>query len=379
MLKLLYRATNAEGKRQAGYVEADSAEEAVARLKTTGFTDIDLHRATAGAALRSRLAGLSETESAQLAEFELHAIETPTDLWWLLRAVARRWWGWVVADLFVLLIGVILGNLRWVGLALGLLALLFGIPAWRFRHARHYDQLLRAYAVGDWARAEKLIAKLSGASESRNLEFDLAIRSAVIQARQGELAAALASLEPWRARLRDRFPALFPGRVAAVHAAVDDYAAFVAHMNEALALSNGDPQCGVEAALAEARFGSVERAQSLLEAVNQEALPVGGRAFIQWTRGMIALRQGAPTAQGVLAQAVAGFLARSAMPANWMALAACSGAYALALARDGKTDEARMILDRVAPVLTVHGDVPLRAGLRDALGEDALPPQPQVQ
>lgn len=375
MPRLLFRANDRDGAPRAGRIEADSAEAAVAKLKAAGYSAIELHSSVSTSLLSpDQHAGLSEVESARLAAFELEARENPASVRRLLRQVLRQSRWWVGASAVLLVLGVVLHKPRWVVFAGFLLVLIFGLPVWRLRHAKRYDWLMRAWALGDWARVETLIKLLRGNGQSENFEFDLAIRSASVRAHRGELAAAITDLEPWRENLMIKAPVLFHSQVAGVYAAGGDHAAFLENMQRALALSNDEPDRLVDAALAEARFGDVAKAQDMLDRVNLEALPVYGRSFVLWARGLIALKQNNPVAQACLAQAVAEFLAHADKPTGWTALAACSGAYALALARDGKRDEALSIVQRVSPILRAHVDAPLKAELEGALGVGVLTP-----
>jgi tetratricopeptide (TPR) repeat protein len=251
-----------------------------------------------------------------------------------------------------------------VGVGALLLALTFGLPAWGFRHARRYDRLLRVSSVGDWARAEGLIGALRRKAQPDNLLFDLDIREAEIRARRGDVAQALAGVENWRAGLAASAPGLFEARVASVYHAAGDYQGFLREMRKAREALPNDPSRQLDLALAEARLGDPSVARDLLENVHSAALPVHGRPFIHWTRGYIALRRGEHSAQSELGQAVTGFLEYEANPAVWSALGLCAGAYALALARDGRLEKAKETLERVSSILMAHGDKPLMEMIR---------------
>jgi hypothetical protein len=77
MPKLLYSATDAQGHKNVGFVEADSNVEALAKLRAAQLSAVELHDEPAGAALRPERAGLSEAQAARLAAFELRARRDP--------------------------------------------------------------------------------------------------------------------------------------------------------------------------------------------------------------------------------------------------------------------------------------------------------------
>lgn len=358
MARLLYSANDPSGNSKAGLIDAASAEEALAKLRAAGFSAIQLHDEPSVAAQRTDRLDLDDEEAAALAAFELRVRQSP-GLATVLAEVARRSWLWLAIVGAVAAWGLAAGNVAAAATGAALLGLTFAIPAWRFRHAARYDQLQSAFAVGDWPRARALIQAMRSAQQPDNLLFDLDIRAATIEAVEGRGAQALAALEKWRAPLASAAPGLFESRVASVHHAAGDYKGFVEQMRQATLALPGDPSRQLDLALAEARLGDLDVAQGLLDALHVDGLPTHGRPFIDWTRGMIALRRDHPSAHEHLAHAIAGFLQYGNNPAVWGALALCSGAYALALARAGQLDHARQTLDRVSPMLEAQADKPL--------------------
>jgi hypothetical protein len=326
-------------------------------------TDVELHDEPSAAAQRTDRLGLSEKEAARLAEFELR-VRRDLGLASVLAEVARR--GWLgIAVLSVVTLWALLAQHPVVaGIGALLLGLTFALPAWGFRHARHYDGLLRAFSVGDWQRCEELIRALRGTTQPENLRYDLDVREAAIRATRGDTAQALAALEKWRASSDASSPGLFETRVADVYHAAADYASFLREMRKAHEALPNDPSKQLDLALAEARLGDPGVAHDLLQNLNTAGAPVYGRPFVHWARGFIALRRGEPSAQRELGEAVAGFLQWEANPAMWTALGMCAGAYALALARDGRSAQAKEILERVSPILMAHGDKPLLEMIR---------------
>jgi tetratricopeptide (TPR) repeat protein len=358
MTQLLYSAKDQRGRNKAGLIDAGSAGDALEKLRAAGLTDIELHDEPSAAAQRTDRLGLSGKEAARLAEFELR-VRRNLGLTPVLAEVARRGWLWIAVVSAVTLWALLAQHPVVAGIGVLLLGLTFGLPAWGFRHARHYDGLLRAFSVGDWKRCEELIGALRGGTQPENLRYDLDVREAAIRATRGDTAQVLAALEKWRASSAASSPGLFETRVADVYHAAGDYPSFLREIRKAYEALPDDPSKQLDLALAEARLGDPSAADDLLQNLNAAGVPVHGRPFIHWTRGFIALRRGEPSAQSELGQAVAGFLEYEANPAMWTALGMCAGAYALALARDGRSEQAKEILERVSPILMVHGDKPL--------------------
>ena len=366
MPQILYKAINPAGEETAGFVEAPNAEAAVSRLKAQGLTGIELHESPDSAQRREGRAGLSEAQAAQLAAFELR-IRTKPGLDTLLAEVARRTWIWVTADLAAVLIGLATDRPLLIFAGLFFLLLTFGWPAWQHRYSRYFQRLLQAMAVGDWDEAERMLARFRQKQHPESVAVSIEFYDAQIKVRKGApLPAVLADLERMRWRVA-RSPGHFESRVASVHAAARDYAGFLAALRRGYEATPEDPSRRLDLALAEARLGDLQAAQDLLGGVNLDALPVHGRPFADWTRGLIELRQANPAAQATLMSGVAGFLKMST-PASLSSLALCSGACALAMARKGQLEDARRMTAQVWPFLLVYGDTLLMAEIKREIG-----------
>ncbi len=369
MPNILYKATNSQGAEVAGFVEADTADAAVARLKAKGLTGIELHESPGNAMRRSGREGLSEAASAQLAAFELQVRRKP-GLRTLLGEVERRnrWW-------IGLCVGLIAGGLAtghsWLASAGAVMvAITFGVPAWNHRFSRYFNRMLQSMAVGDWDEAARMLKRFRQKQHVEQIAVSIEFYDAQIRVRQGEpLQQVLARLEPCRARLA-KSPSHFAARVASVHAAAKDYSGFLDNMRAAFEAAPEDPSRRVDYALAHARLGDLQMAEQLLAGIDMEALQVQGRPYVDWARGLIALRQDRPGAQEALTNGVAAFL-KIATPAAWSSLALCSGACALAMHRDGDTAGAKKMLARVWTILIAHWDPRLMNEIKSEIGEPA--------
>lgn len=363
MPHLLYTAKQPDGRPARGFVEADGVASARRKLAEQGLQNIVFHQDASVSEDSAALARLSDAEVDDLARLKLQVMREP-GLKTVLLEVARRNRIGLLVDGLMLGWGLWTGNVLMVAIATTLAISPFALTAWRHRHADRYQAFLRAHALGDVARARQLAAQLRAVgSQARNLAFDLDVRLAGFQAREGQLDQALASLAPWRERMAGQMP-LFETRLASVHAAAGDRAGFVAAMARGHALASDDPSRTLDLALAEARFGDVDRAQTLLDRVDPALIPAHGAGFVLWARGMCLVRQGQPAGAATLGLAVAEFLKLGARVASWTALAFCVADHALALATAGRQDEAKRELGMVWPVLQAHADKTLMQMLR---------------
>lgn len=371
MAKILYSAIAADGSKTEGFVDAMSAASARDDLVRQGLRDVVLHQEPAIPQSDDELSGLNAAEVRAMAQFKLRALRSP-GLATVLLEVARRSRWWLLFDVLVVAWGLATGGIFWV-VVFGALALLPFLPTlWQWRHVGRYQQLLKACALGDAAAAQRLVAQLRPVSRAHPLmDFDLDVRLAAFQARDGQPDAAMAALEPWRARLADQ-PGLFECRLADVALAGGDSATFVRLMGAAAERAGGDPLRSLDHALAQARLGDVQVAARLLEAIDTSLLPPHGAGFVHWVHGLVQLRQNHPDGLATLGAALADFLRLAENPAVWTALAFCACDHAVALHMAGQSARARRQIADVWPVLSAHAP---KALLRMLEGDGLLPPQ----
>lgn len=369
MSRILYRARDALGHDVADFVEADSAADAMRILVGMGLKDIVLLQSPDIAAFNTPLPGVTTQQHARLrAEF----MDKP-GLATALRGTARVNWPVLAVGAIALVAG------AWWRLpftaTFGAAVILFPFVLffWKRRHLDHYHALQKAYARGQWDEVRRIVPMLRDVTKNELLPWDLDVRLACIEARQGRLDAALASLDAWKPRLAAKAPGMFEARVAGVHAAAGDYAGNVRLMEEAAELSGQDPSRKVDAALANAKYGDVARARDLLYHLDEKLLPPLGHKFVVFVNGILALREGR-TKQAVsdLQAATQGFYELSLQtPAAWVGVAISSGYYAVALARAGQRDQAQRAVADTLPILLVHGEKPLMDMLQDEVLQKA--------
>ena len=360
MPKILYKGRNAQGEAVTGYVDAPTAAQAVAQLKTSGLADVELHESP-GIAARH---GDRLVTDARQAAFLLRMREKP-GLATLLAEVARRSRGTLLLDVVLILAGVAFRQAWLAAAGLAALLLTFGLPIWRHRYTRWYRGFLRAMAYGEWREARTLFERFRGGRHPANVESQMPFYDARLRVHEGEaLATVLERLETSRSAFT---PEQFNARIASVHIAAKDYDGYVACMRAAAEAAPDDPSRQVDHALANARLGDLELAKQILARIDMEALEVHGRPFVHWARGLVELRNDRPGARESLQNGVDGFLKISS-PAALGSLALCSGACAIAMQRAGDAAGAKAMATRVWPLLKVHADPRLRAELEREVG-----------
>lgn len=365
MAKLIYSATTADGNPTEGVVNAPSVVSAREQLEQQGLRQVVLREEpAAGAASESGPAPPHD-----LAGFA-HALRLAPTLPSVLVEQAQRSRLWLLADAGLVGYGVLRGDLTWIAAGVLAAAAPLALTAWNFRHAGRYERLLRQFALGQWDGVRVLAKELRPLSANRpELDFDLDLRLACLYARERTLDDALPRVEPWRKRLTTR-PGAFETRVALLHLMAGDTAGHVQLLARAHELNAADPARQTEHALAQARFGSIERAEELFAGLAPDKLPPPVQAQLLWARGLVLLRRGEAAAEPELGQAVDRWLSLMQQPAVWPALALCACDHAVALHAAGQHEAARARIAVVWPVLEVHATVPL---LRMLEADDLLP------
>lgn len=369
MTKILYKAKSSEGEALADFVDADTVQEAKQHLLARGLTDIVFLQAPTTAVLSQALIPDSPEQQRTYARLRARVEEDPGRFASLRRVAAGNAWLLAACSL-LLLVALWRREFYLSALAVAGLALPFGLFFWNIRHLDRYQQLLRASAWGKWDEVRRLAALMRSAPGDKLVPFDLDVRLAQIQARQGDLAGALASLEKWRGE-DARSPGLFEARVASVYSAARDYPNHIRMMEEAAVLSKGDPSRLVDVALAHARFGSAEKAQAALQRVETGLLPPLAAAFLDWIHGLLSLRAGRNgDAAAQLRAAVAHFRERAVKsPASWVSMALAAAHCALAEVRDGRRQQAGRTVEGFTHIIAAHGDPSLLRMLQNELPE----------
>lgn len=364
----LYAARDAQGRSVEGFVHARTAQDAlqaVAALQPP-LSDVQLH--TSGLFARAMtemaddvLGSMDVKALRQLARDQIESLENP-GLWTTLRQLIRNNRVWLLVCSALIAAGLWRG---WSPLAMGALVALLVVPfaafAYLYRFQHMYQQVLLAHATGDLERLQALAQRLARAAERhrflRQPAWDAAVRIAWFEARSEgvEPVALRLSIHP----LRPQDDAEFLARIYTLPLAAGDHDGFTERLRTLIALRPGEPTLQLDLALGEARAHRTEEAQRLLADLRPELLPPHGQAFIDWVKGLVALRDPALASDAAshLGRACAQFLELvRKSPGAWPSLAVCTCDYALALAWTGQVQTAREAFAGVHPVARHHAE-----------------------
>ena len=364
----LYAARDAQGRTVEGFVHARSAEDALQAVHALRppLSEVQLHTSGIFASAMTEMADdvlgpLDVKALRQLARDHIESLEKPGP-WTTLRQLVRNNRIWLLVCTALIAFGLWRG---WSPLALGTLVALLLVPfaifAYLYRFQHMYQQVLRAHATGDLPQLQALAARLEQAAQRhrflRQPAWDAAVRIAWFEARSEGVEPAVLRLRIHPLRPQDE--AEFLARIYTLPLAAGDHAGFTQRLRDLIALRPGEPTLNLDLALGEARAHRTDEAQRLLAELRPELLPPHGQAFIDWVKGLIALRDPALAREAAdhLGKACAQFLELGRKsPGAWPSLAVCTCDYALALAWTGRVEVAREAFAGVQPVASHHAE-----------------------
>ena len=372
-MKFFYEAQK-NNRRVTGAVEAGSMEDALQKLRQQGLLEARLLSTSGSAVLRNDLEKMDDAEVQRHAQREIAHRRTRTRLQSYLLSL------WHVTQInagYLLLGSAYLArgfySAQPIRILIGVAGLLYPYvrTAWQLRHVNHYRDLQQAMALGEWAKARKLIATLRARPTNNEvLQCDLDVREAHIDVREGlPLAEALNRLEIWRQR-KAASPGAFEGRVLGLYSAAKDYEGYLRTAREYQQAQPDEHDRRVELALAETRFGDAAAARQMLDSIDPAKLTPIAITFLDWTGGLLALREGnTQAALPLLEKTVTHYrvLSRKS-PVGLGTLALSSAALALALARTGRGAEGQKLLPPVERTLRLSVDPVMRQQLQAELG-----------
>lgn len=265
------------------------------------------------------------------------------------------------------------------------LALRFELPRLPYTASVHaaYQQAVGGAALGDGAAVRDAIERLWQPVARLNkpaVAWDLAVRDAVTLAAEGRLDEALAGLEAWRGAPAADEPGMFAMRAAGLCQAAGDPERMRALRADALDQAPQQAMWRLDDPLYEARAGSADAAQVLLDALGDLRSDAAIGPVDDFIRGILACRRGDPAALPLLTPVAQGYVDQCAQgAAAWSLGSAAIGWRALALAQAGRPGDARAVVEALRPVLLQPHNALLVDGLRSAgmlPGDTGAPARP---
>jgi len=362
MANVLYSGKDRRGKKVSGLIEAANNTEALRTLDAMGVTEVLLHTDVSTSPGIEVPAGEDERERRVRARRQIAIRRSPGFATFLANLARSMPVSFFIA-LVPLLLGLFLHDSQLLVIALVAEVAIVGAAYWSYRRLGSFVGFTKAYARGQWDTALRVAGKLRASSSPPVLLSHLSIMEACIAARRGSTADGLAVLERDQALLETMTPEVYASRTASVYLAGGDYAEAVSRHREASLTAPDSQVCRLDWAMAEACYGDADRAEQILDGVDEQATPRSAQPYLAFVRGVVAWRRHEPNAVNQLETAVSG-ARRTAQPASWTLLAICTAYYALALYDAGERDRGQRELRRVWDILKHHAHRPLLDALR---------------
>ena len=356
MSKILYSAIDRRGNSTNGYIDAASNEAALEQLTAAGYSGIRLHDDASASFPRDWLEHANASDLEAAADLEIRARQSLgfadfifgvflANKWPTLAGLGFAAWGAMQASTLWIAVGAV------CGLTMPLLS------AWRYHAVKRFDEMLIAFAEGDWTKTRKLIASLRAHDPGDAWQFELEIRDAIANAENTPLQTTIAGLKDWIERLEGISPGLYALRVASVYAHYGEQDSVLELMREAHRKSPASPVMTLDLAQAEIRFGDAGRAERLVESLDRQTMPTNALPFLDWVQALIRQRNRETDAGGYYRRAMSGLLDLGAGATYLQSLAICVGDYALyCLDRGSMTAQVERMLATVWPVIRAHGE-----------------------
>jgi tetratricopeptide (TPR) repeat protein len=365
-----YRAIDREGKLVTERIASASVQAAWDELRRLGYSDIEMlddeHSAIREGDEESmrRLVFTAHEESEMRRQRSVlgrilwtlarnHLIWGPL-LVWLALALARTERPWHAAI--------------W---PLALLAAFLLWFAWANVPSVLYNQALEASAWCRWREVERWMNWLARWKRWFRIPFredELLVRTAIAEAGQGRLEAALARVAPLEKQMA---PGFYQARLASIYWAARKYTRMALAQHEARRL-NPSPSSNIDLATTLARWvGNPRAAAILLDEVDVAKVPPTARMFIAYARGVIAVNDGQPAlALKWFSQLFELAHQHPGSPLMKGLLLDARAQFGLALAARGEREAARRHFEAAWPMLEARQDKDLMERCEAAMRHD---------
>lgn len=355
--KILYLATNSDGKIINSFVEANTNKEAINLLSQNGYSNIKLYDDASFNSSSCHLDDFNERQLSDLANHLIISFKNPSFINYIMHLNNLN--NFLILVSFLLwCLGSYFSNdfLMAFGVVFILLKILDTVKA--YRQSNSYNKLLKFIAKGQTKSALKQIDFLRKYLKEPENIFDLEIKRTYINKKIGNcnIDVEMARLEKFRKAVDEISPEMYDSRVALIYHNFGLYDKYLESLRNAYNLSSDSPVITLDMAIAEARLGDLTKAELLKNKVVLNELPVYGIPFFDWLEGAIAFRKGDIDADKKLGTAFFGLSEYVQNPAIWPSLSVCLGDYALTISEKKSMIEINKLLHQFWYLLNFYGE-----------------------
>ncbi len=374
MGKVLYSAIDKYGNTKSGFINASSNKEAMQQLKQIGLKKIKFYSDALFSTSRDDLDNFKEKELEEIAKQEIknqqgstfkeYAFATlKSSVLPIIAGIGILYYGYSIQSPILMAFGVIFAT-----------AVVF-FKLWNYSVIKAHDTLIRALTLGAWEDIPQMSENLRTMAKQRkkifpgNVNQDLIVQADTIEAsyyaHKKDLQKAIELLEVHREYLDKNQPSLYENKIAQLYYQARMFDKYLLKLKQCNIIANNDIT-RADLALAQARFGSVDEAQSLIDEIDESLIPAFASFQLHYIKGLIAYRkERLEDAENALFQAYLQLLKYKNNPLMLEPMAIVTGTLAIVLYDNKKSQETKMIFDNeLIHILKVHGDKYLLDGLK---------------
>ena len=363
MGKVLYTAFDEAGKEKSGFVEALNNKEALQYLSESGLQQIELHWDAAFAANRDDLEGISEKELARIAKFEVE-LHKGVNASSFTKEVLRNNLIPMVIGSAMVLYGMSESSAWWMasGVILSLAIPFFSL--WNYNLLQTHAAMYEALSFGEWERVKELAPQLKERAKNPDVSVEADTLLAAYYAHHKDMPRAIKILGEHESYLATKAGS-YENKLGSLYFHAKEYDKSLFHLKQAYVVSKENMMLA-DWALAEVRFGDIQKAKENLSQVDLAQLPPYGIPFIDYIDGVIAYKEGdLSTAKNAFLGAVDGFSAYDKNPAVWAPLAMANVMLAIVFEAMGERENAYEYLSEgVVKIAQEHAETPLLEALK---------------
>jgi hypothetical protein len=361
---VLYTARDKRGREKRGFIEALNNKDALEHLSASGLNQIELHWDAAFASNRDDLEGISEKELAQIAKFELELHKGVSASSFMKEVLRNNLIPMGIGGAMVLY-GISDSSAWWVAFGVILSLALPFFSLWNYNLLQTHSAMYKALSFGEWESIKTLAPQLKERAKNPDVSVEADTLLAAYYAHHKDMPTAIQILGEHESYLGDKAGS-YENKLGTLYFHAKEYEQSLFYLKQAYVVSKENMMLA-DWALAEARFGDIEKAKENLSQLDLAQLPPYGIPFIDYIKGIIAYKEGdLIRAKNDLLRGITGFSAYDKNPAVWAALAMVNVMLAIVLEEMGERENAYEYLSEgVVKIAQEHAETPLLECLKE--------------
>lgn len=360
MSAILYSAVDSQNNETYGYCNGNSNTEVLEKLKKEGLSNIQLYYDVLTASERDDLNLLDKKALEKIAKHDIEMLLNPSFFKYTLFSLKNRQNLLILfLGFFVVIMGMIFNNiwLTGIGLVICLVVLILAMVGYVLIY--NFKRIYDAIAYGYWDKAEKALNGFHNYDEKifpKDVKVALAKIRGLLLAIKNSPDVALQKVEEIYGFLKDIAPLNYMLLIADIHYINGEYEEFLKQISKIYQQYPDDAVVTLDLAKAEVLFGDKYKAETLLNQIKKEELPITFLPMIDFIRGLLIQESDSDKTLEYLQNSlmnlekfknVAGFLETIALVAGY---------YSIVLYDNQYEEKAKNILESYWNILKIHGN-----------------------